>query len=177
MTNPRLLIKPENYSKRRYPNQQDWTIQQIALFKPKPRHRKTVWWVTVQMPDKTIRHYQLPKDLQFALKLKKNYQAQKREAQQILVNSLINVPISKYDQQGNVELTCAKILSVCKHKSTKHPDKITRSQFIKPDYNFFGILKIKHIYTFLRHDFNHENRKRIFFSILKLTPLVKASHS
>lgn len=169
MTNPRLIIPPGNYSKQRHPDKRGWTFRHLALYQP--RQHKRFYWVKVQLPDGSKHSYQLPKDIQFAIRNHHNYKEQQQIAEDTLIDALINVPISRYQKDGSVKLTTAKVTSVYHRKSTRYPNQITRSQFVKPSYGKYGFLKFKQTYRYLRHDFSTANRRRIFFSILKLVPL------
>ena len=170
---PRLILPPGNYSRHRWPNQQAWSFRKRTLYKSRNKRKKLIYWIKVQMPDRTTRNYQLPKDVQFAITFHHKLPEQQQIANDTLIDALINVPVSRYDKSGHVNLQSAKILKVYRHKSTGHPDQITRSQFIKPSYNKFGLLKLKKIYTYLRHDVSTKNRWAIFFSIVKLVPLIQ----
>lgn len=169
---PRLILPPGNYSKRRWPNQQAWSFRKQALYQPKHRKSKRIYWIQVCMPDGSQRNYQLPKDLQFAICYHHKLSEQQQIAKDTLVGALINVPVSKYDDHGYAEIKTAKVLKIYRHKSTWKPEHITRSQFIKPVYNKLGLLRLKTIYTYLRHDFSKHNRHNILFSIVRLVPLI-----
>lgn len=140
----------------------DWSFAKRALAEIKPTQPKDnhIFWVLVRMPDHSQAWYQLPKDLQFAM-----HQHEKTHANdwyQILVHSLINVPVSKYDEHGQAQIRVGQVLRVQRrHQRTKHSEQITRSQFVQPEFNRWGMKNISAVVTYLTHDFTPANQAQI----------------
>lgn len=125
-------------------------------------------WVLVKLPNNKTKWYQLPWDVQNAIS--HEIQHFNKFPFNLLKNSLINVPISSY-KQNKVKLTTGKIIKVrTKKKRTNNPRNITRSQFVKPQYNKFGIPKYHELKTYLHHDHSKLNKIRITLAIYRLTP-------
>lgn len=119
--------------------------------------RKTILWVKVKLPWGNVRWYQLPKDLQIAMR--QHIKTHRHNWWKVLIGSYINVPISKYTN-GNVNLSVGQIKYIkITHHSTGNPKLITRSQFIKPkegknNYQYLTTNQLR----FLKHNFNLSNR-------------------
>lgn len=84
---------------------------------------------------------------------------------------MINVPISKY-KKGKAKIVTGKVIRLKnKNKRTFNSRYITRSQFLKPTYNKFGLPKYHLLFNYLKHDYDKLNKLRIALSILKLTKI------
>lgn len=80
----------------------------------------------------------------------------------IIKGALINVPVSAYDEHGNVELMTGVIRRAeRRHQHTFDPAQITRSQFVQPRYSWWGISNQKEMIVYLQHDHNEANREQI----------------
>lgn len=131
--------------------------------------KKKYIWAMVELPNKKREWYQLSKDLQYATRL--DYIKFNKLAYQTLRGALINVPISKY-KKGKAKIVTGKIIRLkSKNKRTFNSRYITRSQFLKPTYNKFGLPKYHLLFNYLKHDYDKSNKLRIALSILKLTKI------
>lgn len=130
-------------------------------------------WILVQLPNKTKKWYQVPKDVQNAIMVDINNF--KIYPYQTLRKTLVNVPTSKYTRKSGktqVTISTGYITRVkTTTKRTKKSENISRSQFIKPVYNNFGIPKYKQMINYMKHDYSKKNKIRIAYHILKMTPI------
>lgn len=130
-------------------------------------------WILVKLPNNTKKWYQVPKDVQHAIMIDiKNFNIY---PYQTLRHTLVNVPTSKYTRKNgksNVTISTGYITRVkATTKKTRKSEQISRSQFIKPVYNKYGLPKYKQMITYMRHDYSTKNKLRITYNILKMTPL------
>lgn len=144
------------------PDMRDWSFAKRALAEIQQAKRKKWYsfWVQVELPDGKKHWYQLPRDVQYAMR-----QHEKKHRQDwflIIKGALINVPVSAYDEHGNVELMTGVIRRAeRRHQHTFDPAQITRSQFVQPRYSWWGISNLKEMIVYLQHDHNQGNREQI----------------
>lgn len=150
----------------------DLSFSQRALYELKQEQKKRYeqkkskyhdfYWVKVKYwnlkgNDKE-KWFQLPKDLQVA-----THQTSFQKNQDILLGSLINIPLSKYDTQGTTTITTGLIIGIKRRKQTTgNTQRITRSQFKKIHF-LLGIFPTnrKECKRYLWHDYSQEDVARI----------------
>lgn len=129
----------------------------------KVTEKRTYYWVQVRLVNGKKKWFQLPKDLQKAMHTSTFELNEKR-----LVGALINVPISKYKENGKVKIDCGIICKLSlRNYHAKRPNKITRSQFKQPNRRF-GFANTSELFGYLKHDYDQENQQRIRKSIHEL---------
>ena len=140
-----------------------WSFAKRALAelkKPRKRQTKKFWrcWFQVQLADWELRWYQLPKDLQAAIKAERKLHPQ--TWQNFLQGAVINVPIGEY-HDGKAPITCGLICQVKMRHHQKVPSHdVTRSQFVQPTY-LCGWPRYHQLANYLKHDFSPENQYQI----------------
>lgn len=140
----------------------DRALYELKVAKSKRKH--TYYWVQVRLVNGGKKWFQLPKDLQKAMHTSTFELNEKR-----LVGALINVPISKYKENGKVKIDCGIICKLSlRNYHAKKPNKITRSQFKQPKRRF-GFANTSELFGYLKHDYDQENQQRIRQSIHELT--------
>ena len=91
-----------------------------------------------------------------------------------LEGCLINVPITKY-HNGKATIDTAMVIELAtKNKSTGDTSKITRSQFVRPDYMKFFFDKFynrRAMYNYMKHDYDKDSQALIKQSIYGIVPL------
>lgn len=144
--------------------------------KEKHKHGKyhDFYWVRVKYCDlkgnERRKWFQLPKDLQVA-----THQTSYSQNRKILMGSLINIPLSKYDAEGKAKITTGLIDGISqREQTTGNTRKIARSQFKKIHY-FLGLFPTnrKECKRYLWHDYSQEDVARIskavdYYSIFRL---------
>lgn len=160
------------------PDTRGWSFADRALYELKqeqrPKHKTKHhhqhyenFWVQVMFTGThQIANYQLPKDLQGPMK---QHQKDSQNFKDVLLGSLINVPITDY-RDGQTKIKPAKVIRILILPVRTHdPRWITRSQFIKPDYPLIqwllGTVKLNKEVNFLTHDFQQANQQRITATI------------
>ncbi|WP_367342628.1 hypothetical protein [Limosilactobacillus sp.] len=159
------------------PNTRSWSFvyRDLARFqqeqqkhKVKHHHRRYEnFWVQVMFTGThQIANYQLPKDLQGPMR---QHQKDSQNFKDVLLDSLINVPITEY-RDGQAKIKPARVIRILILPVRTHdPRWIARSQFIKPNYPLFqwllGTVKLDKEVNFLTHDFKRANQQRITATI------------
>lgn len=163
----------------------DLSFSQRALYELKQEQKKRYeqkkskyhdfYWVRVEYRDLKghVRRkwFQLPKDLQVA-----THQADFSQNIKILMGSLINIPLSRYDAEGKAKITTGLIDGISqREQTTGNTRKIARSQFKKIHY-FLGLFPTnrKECKRYLWHDYSQEDVARIskavdYYSIFRLS--------
>lgn len=144
------------------PDMRDWSFAKRALAEIEQAKRKKWYsfWVQVELPNGEKHWYQLPKDVQYAMRQHERKHHQDRFL--IIKGALINVPVSAYDEKGDVEIKTGIIRRAEKrHQHTFDPAKISRSQFVQPRYCWWGISNQKEMIIYLQHNHNAANRNEI----------------
>lgn len=79
----------------------------------------------------------------------------------VLEGALVNVPRSDYDDQGYASLT----LGMIRHRHTSISRQVARSQFIMPEWTWYGLANRTQIKRFMFHDHDTSNRKNILAAL------------
>lgn len=84
----------------------------------------------------------------------------------VLKGALVNVPRSDYDDQGYASLTLGMIRQVkIRHRHTSISRQVARSQFIMPEWTWYGLANRTQIKRFMFHDHDTGNRKNILAAL------------
>ena len=154
----------------------NWSFAKRALYELKLQQEKkqrdyqaaAKVWVLVKLANQVTKWYQLPKDLQKAIK----YELQRTtnfDYKSMLKDAIINVPISKYGKNGRVKISCGRIIAVkLKHQTRVKINCITRSQWIKLKFKFGFLPSYFATINYLRHDYNPANQKRITHDLRRI---------
>ena len=123
-------------------------------------HKKyTNIFVDVELLNGNIVKYQIPNDLQSAMK-----QAWYNDAlSEVLLDALINVPTSPYKKDGSVTLHLGRIVTI--HLLHKKQQLRTRGQFLTNDVWQRKLDKAQ--IKFLLHDHSFLNKCRIRFDLFR----------
>lgn len=143
-----------------------WSFARRALAEKRSEtKRKPFWfWIEVELPNQKKQWYQLPKDLQFAMR--QYLHEQPKEWAKVLNGALINVPQSDYDDQGYASLTLGMIRQVkIRRQHTSISRQVSRSQFIMPEWTWYGLANKTQIKRFMFHDHDTGNRKNILAAL------------
>lgn len=117
----------------------------------------------MELPNGQRKAYQLSKDLQHAVQV-----GGIKEACYYLINSVIVVPISRYEKGGTAQMSLGKILFIFRNPHSGNPRWITRGQFVKPTYNWLGYPHYQRMYNYLRHDYDQASQYRIKQALRRL---------
>lgn len=123
------------------------------------RKNYTNIFVDVELLNGDIVKYQIPNDLQYAMK-----QAWYNDTlSEVLLDALINVPTSPYKKDGSVTLHLGRIVGV--HLRNKKQYLRTRGQFLIKDAWQHKLDKAQ--IKFLLHDHSFLNKCRIRFDLFR----------
>lgn len=181
LTRPVQHNKPKiKYTKRQYLKMQSMSFRGRALYElqlekdKKCKSKKPIYWVKVKFNAGNTKWYQCSKDIQQALNYNAEHSNKFGYRHYALEGCLINVPITKYHNDKATIDTAFVLELVAKNKSTGDTSKITRSQFMRPEYMKFFFNKFynrRAIYNFMKHDYDKDSQALIKQSIYGIVPL------
>ena len=123
------------------------------------RHHKRPlnYWAVIKLPNGELKGYQLSKDLQYAIKFD-----QPKKAIPMLINKLIVIPLSKYNEQRDqAHMGLGQIVFIYKEPHTSNARWITRGQISQIYTNHFGYPKYAQMYNYLKHDYDTKSQQQI----------------
>lgn len=141
-----------------------------SLVKPRKKDKKKkTYWALVQFSDESTKWYQLPKKLQRGLKEYRKIHPE--DWDELLKGDIIDVPVRVNDQ---TETQPVRILRIKRSKrQADASNRITRDQFLKPEYTRFGIAKYDQMTDYLRQGSENCRQATMEKRLHKLVPPVK----